>query len=79
MTRKAKLVEVQGDQEEYADLIGATGELQLHETDKSAELNWFSPKNRGDTLGLTRKTVTENGKKVVVSTRMGNKFTFQLI
>lgn len=77
--RKVKLVSVEGDQEEFADLIGASGELRLDPASKSSELNWFNPAGRGDSLGLSRKRVTEKDGKVKVFTQLGNCFTFRLL
>jgi len=77
--RKVRLVNVEGDQEEFADLLGTEGELRLDPTSKSGELNWYNPKGRGDTLGLSRKRVTEKDGKVKVFTQLGNCFTFRLV
>lgn len=77
--RKVRLVNVEGDQEEFADLIGAEGELRLDPASKSSDLNWFNPNGRGDSLGLSRKRVTEAQGKVKVFTVLGNCFTFRLI
>jgi len=77
--RKVRLVNVEGDQEEFADLIGTEGDLHLHPTSASSELNWFNPEGRGDSLGLSRKRVTEGNGKVKVFTKLGNCFTFRLL
>lgn len=77
--KKVRLVNIEGDQEEFADLIGTEGELRLDPANKSSDLNWYNPKGRGDTLGLSRKRVTETGDKIKVFTELGNCFTFRLI
>jgi hypothetical protein len=53
--------------------------LRLDPVSKSSELNWYNPKGRGDTLGLSRKRVTEANGKVTVHTKLGNTFVFRLI
>lgn len=78
MPRQAKLIEIQGQQEEYADLIGLVGKLQLHPTKKSSELNWFNAGSSGF-VQFTRKKVTENDGKVSVQTSLGNTFIFRLV
>lgn len=68
---RAKLVNVQGDQEEFSDLIGETGTLFL-----SKGNNWFAA--GGDCVELQRKRLTkrENGD-IRLSTHLGNRFTFR--
>ena len=74
MKVQATLVEVHGDQMEFADLIGETGTLHLS---KANGLNWFMPNNRGDTLEMVRKRASRKGDKISVRTALGNRFVFQ--
>lgn len=72
---KARLVEVQGDQEEYADLIGTNGTLYLEGNN-----NWYLPANRGDHLSFAvKRKVNIAPDKVRVFTKLGNVFTFRLL
>lgn len=73
MKQRATLVEVRGNQEEFADVIGTTEILHLHELDNSPELNFF-----GD-VGLSVKRVVKKDNRISISTRLGNTFVFQLI
>lgn len=77
--RKAKLVGVEGDQEEYADLIGLEGKLRIDPKSTDSAINWFNPEGSGETLSLSRKRVSEKDGKVRVHTRLGNTFTFRLL
>jgi hypothetical protein len=46
--KKVRLVEVQGDQEEFADLIGTEGKLYLGGVNESGDRdgnNWYMPEN----------------------------------
>ena len=70
----AKLIGVEGDQEEFADLIGETGRLFL-----SPGNNWFSPKGSGESLTMTRKRAAEKDGKIRVSTKLGNVFIFRKV
>jgi hypothetical protein len=72
---RVRLVEVQGDQEEFADLIGTEGVLQL-----GGNHNWYNPDNLGDTLQLAVKSVhhRKESDRVSVKTKLGNTFTFRL-
>jgi len=76
--RKVRLVEVRGDQEEYADLIGTEGELRLDPKSTDSGINWYNPTGSGETLTLSRKRVTEKDGKVTVHTKLGNTFVFRL-
>ena len=76
MKYKVRLIEIQGDQEEFADLIGESGDLQLHETNKSHELNWFNPNHRGDSLSFNVKKKVEKDNKIIVYSSLGNIFVF---
>lgn len=68
-----RLSEVQGDQEDFADLIGTTGVLTL------GDHNRYMPKDRGDWLTLDKKRITEKDGKITVSTKLGNKFVFKVL
>lgn len=70
----AKLVGVEGDQEEFADMIGTTGRLYLNTGN-----NWFGPKGSSESITLTRKRVTRKDDKIRVHTKLGNVFTFRLV
>jgi hypothetical protein len=72
-------VSVEGDQEEYADLIGTEGELRLDPKSTDSGINWYNPKGSGETLTLSRQRVTEKDGKVKVRTKLGNTFTFRLL
>lgn len=76
--RKVRLVSVEGDQEEYADLIGTEGDLRIDPKSTDSGINWFNPEGTGETLTLARKRVIEKDGKVIVHTKLGNKFTFRL-
>ena len=76
--RQVKLIEVQGDQEEFSDLIGLTGTLRLDDKCTDSAVNWFSP-GGGDVLSIVRKRVVEKDGKVSVFTHLGNKFVFKII
>jgi hypothetical protein len=69
----AKLVSVEGDQAEYADMIGQTGRLYL-----APGNNWFGPKGWGESLTMSRKRASKKGDRVRVSTHLGNVFVFQV-
>lgn len=66
----AKLVSVEGDQAEYADMIGQTGRLYL-----APGNNWFGS---GESLTMNRKRASKKGDRVRVSTHLGNVFVFQV-
>lgn len=70
----ARLVGVEGNQEEFADMIGTTGRLYLNTGN-----NWYGPKGSGESITLTRKRVTRKDDKVRVHTKLGNVFTFRLV
>ena len=74
MKTNVRLIEVLGDQEDFADLIGTEGELHLDGTN-----NWFLPEHRGDMLSLAIKRKVEGDGKVKVHTKLGNTFTFRLL
>ena len=74
MRIQAKLIEVQGNQEEFADLIGETGELHLEPSN-----DWFLPQNSNDTLTMSRKRFVDKDCKITISTALGNKFVFRPI
>lgn len=68
------LCEVLGDQEEFADLIGARGKLDLD----GPEGPTFSPFKRGDWLTMEADKVTMKGDgRISISTKLGNTFTFR--
>lgn len=77
--RKVRLVAVEGDQEDFADLIGTEGVLRLDPVSTDSGINWFNPTGSGETLTLSRKRVTEKNGKVKVFTKLGNVFTFRLM
>jgi len=70
---QATLVGVEGDQAEFADMIGQTGRLFL-----APGNNWFGPKGWGESLTMTRKRASRKDDKVRVSTRLGDVFTFRV-
>lgn len=74
--KQVRLIEVQGDQEEFADLIGTEGELQL--IGPSSPHNWFNPDERGDSLSLAVKRSVEKDGNIKVYTKLGNTFTFKV-
>jgi hypothetical protein len=76
--REVRLVGVEGDQEEYADLIGTEGVLRLDPHSTDSGINWYNPNGSGETLALSRKRVTEKDGKVRVHTKLGNTFIFRL-
>lgn len=78
-TKRVKLVGVTGHQEEFADLIGASGELRIDPVYSSPELNWFGLDDSGIALQLCRKKVTEVNGEVIVHTKLKNTFTFKLL
>ena len=75
--RKCRLVEVQGDQEDFADLIGRNGHLTLSDLGDD-ERNVFVPESRGDWLSMLVKSVREMGDRVTVVTEMDNTFVFKM-
>ena len=70
---QAKLVKVEGNQVEHADMIGQTGRLFL-----SPGNNWFAPKGWSESLEMKRKRVTKKGNTIRVSTSLGNVFVFEV-
>lgn len=72
---QAKLIQVQGDEEEFDDLIGTKGKLQL--IGPSSPHNWFHPEGSGDTLSLAVKRSVKKDDKIKVFTKYGNIFTFR--
>ncbi len=76
--KNAKLINVSGDVEDFADLIGTKGELHL--IGSYSENNCFLPENMGDILDLKVKTIDQVSDDIVkVYTKLGNEFTFELI
>ena len=73
MHYKAKLTQVEGDQEEFSDLIDREGILM-----RLSEGLAFTVKG-SDSLTMHARYVSDNGEKVVVSTKLGNKFTFKVL
>jgi hypothetical protein len=75
---RACLAGVAGDQEDFADLIGARGELAL--TGPGRPGNRFFPDGRGDWLSMavTAVGLSPAGRDVAVTTALGNTFTFRL-
>jgi len=76
--RKVRLVNIEGNQAEYADLIGLDGTLRIDPTSSDPAINWFNPHRSGETLSLARKRVIEKNGRVKVFTKLGNCFTFRL-
>lgn len=72
---RAELIEVQGDQEEFADLIGEQGDLKLPGKNKGE--NYFLP-DSGDSLTMLVKNIRTNGNKTTVKTQWGNTFIFRI-
>ena len=70
---QAKLVKVEGNQAEYADMIGETGRLFL-----SPGNNWFAPTGWSESLEMKRKRATKKGNTIRVSTLLGNVFVFEV-
>lgn len=70
---RVKLIQVLGDQEEFADLIGAVGELRETRSDGLC----FSPERRGDFLSMAVKEMVEENDVVNVKTGLGNTFSFR--
>jgi hypothetical protein len=70
---KVKLTAIEGDQEEFADLIGTTGKLFL-EPDRE----WYHPA-AGEPVVLKRKRVVREGDRIQVFTHLGNVFTFRAL
>jgi len=70
---KARLFEVQGDQEEFADIIGERGEIHLTDGD-----NWFSPEC-GQSVTFIKKRITKKDGVITITTGMGNTFRFKAI
>ena len=69
-----RLINVDGDQEDFADLIGTEG--KIHPTSEGLT---FMPNNRGDWLSMRPKRKTWKDGKVKISTTLGNTFTFRVI
>ncbi len=69
---RVRLVGVTGDQEDFADLIGTEGKLELA-IDKAV----YMPDNRGDWLTMKRRRVLHAGGMVTVATKLRNTFTFK--
>ena len=70
LNQKVRLDSVEGDQSEFSDLIGKTGQLFI-----SDDHSWFNVKH-GGCVSLYRKRVTIKGDKIRVSTKLGNVFNF---
>jgi hypothetical protein len=79
MKKHVRLIEVQGDQEDFADLIGNNGVLSLSDKTTNEDRNTFFPDNKGDFLSLLTKNIVEKDGKIIISTRSGNIFTFKII
>ena len=74
MNQKARLVAVEGDQEELADLIGVSGKLA-----ETVEGLIFVTEDGGDFLGMRPAGVPCCiGDRLHVTTKLGNTFTFEL-
>lgn len=54
------------------------GDLRIDPKSTDSGINWFNPEGTGETLTLARKRVIEKDGKVIVHTKLGNKFTFRL-
>lgn len=77
--RMAECIGVEGDVEEFDDLIGTKGKkgkLRLDPKSTEMSVNWF---NGGDPVNFARKRVTEKDGIVKVFTTLGNVFKFRLI
>lgn len=75
MKVSAKCIQVEGNQEEFSDLIGSIGKLRLDPVSKDPAVNWFTG---GNTVNFVRKKVVVKDGIVKVFTRVGNCFTFRL-
>lgn len=73
MHYNVKLTDIEGGWEDYADLMGRTGKLMRMSDGIS-----FMPEGADDLLMIPSR-VRDDGKKVVVSTLLGNKFTFRIL
>lgn len=71
---RVKLVDVRGDVEEYADIIGRSGELRLG-SDGVGSFSWGS----NEWLEFRRKRVTRKTDLIRVHTEMGNTFVFETV
>jgi hypothetical protein len=69
--RNVRLVDVRGDVEEYADLIGRSGSLRLG-SDGVSSFSWGG----NEWLEFRRKRATRKDGKIRVRTEMGNTFVF---
>jgi hypothetical protein len=69
---RVKLVDVRGDIEEYADIIGRSGELRLG-SDGVGSFSWGS----NEWLEFRRKRVNRKTDLIRVHTEMGNTFVFE--
>jgi len=70
---QVKLIDVRGDIEEYADIIGQTGELRLG-SDGVGSFCWGG----NEWLEFRRKRVNRQTDQIRVHTEMGNTFVFKL-
>ena len=70
--KKYKLIEVQGSQLEFADLIGAVGPIR-HTVDGLT----FLPDGRGDWLCMRPTAQQRTGTKFSIKTGYGNTFVFE--
>jgi len=73
---KVELIEVQGDQVEFADLLGCSGKLEM-EGERGYSV--FYPENRGDWLHMSKIKSRKEGDKISIFTTLGNKFVFKAI
>lgn len=82
--KKVKLTEVQGDQIEFADLLGKIGVLLQGERENDSlpgkmDSLCFHPEGRTDWLAMTPTNIKKYTKKIIIDTKMGNTFTFKLV
>ena len=72
---RAKLLSVEGDEEEFEHLIGVMGHLHLSNNNN----NYFLPENSGEILSLLRKEVSKKDSKIEVVTKLNNVFIFKIM
>ena len=76
MKIRVKLVDVRGDVEEYADIIGRIGELRLG-SDGIGSFSWGS----SEWLEFRRKRINRpaSSSTIRIRTEMGNTFVFETV
>jgi hypothetical protein len=68
-----KLISVTGNQEEFGDLVGTTGKLNLVHGRE-----WYHPTG-AESVVLTRKRVSWKDGVIKIWTKLGNVFTFRAL